>query len=192
METIELIEKLRQYYEDFGQGRTQSFFKITSDCKEAADKLEKLQRFVNDILGDHYIDYLEFYTNRCRELEKELSIQKMLVLNGESAIETNKALTQKIAKLVIERNDAIEDIKRAITDEDLCTYCKNNLICEGKNCSERIEGHNVMDENGEELDMEWSCEDFDWGECPKLQNTPCNGCLQGGSSGFEWRGLKER
>lgn len=27
----------------------------------------------SDILGDHYIDYLEFYTNRCRELEEQLS-----------------------------------------------------------------------------------------------------------------------
>lgn len=38
----------------------------------AANKLEDLQRFIDDMLGDHYVDYLEFYTNRCRELEEEL------------------------------------------------------------------------------------------------------------------------
>ena len=38
----------------------------------AAEKLQELQQLVDDILGDHYVDYLEFYTNRCRELEEEL------------------------------------------------------------------------------------------------------------------------
>ena len=40
--------------------------------REAANKLEELQRFIDDMLGDHYVDYLEFYANRCRELEEEL------------------------------------------------------------------------------------------------------------------------
>lgn len=38
----------------------------------AAEKLQELQQLVDDMLGDHYVDYLEFYTNRCRELEEEL------------------------------------------------------------------------------------------------------------------------
>ena len=38
---------------------------------EIADRLGKLQRFVDDMLGDHYVDYLEFYANRCRDLEDE-------------------------------------------------------------------------------------------------------------------------
>lgn len=41
--------------------------------REAADKLEQLQRLVDDMLGDHYVDYLDFYTNRCRELEERLA-----------------------------------------------------------------------------------------------------------------------
>ena len=157
----------------------------------SANKLEQLQRFIDDMLGDHYVDYLEFYINRCEKLEKELSIQKMLVLNGESAIETNKVLTRRIAMLITERDDAIEDIKEAINDIDLCVYCKNNLVCKGKNCSKRIEGQSATDKNGKELNLKWSCEDFDWGECPRLQNTPCNGCIQNGFCGFKWRGLRE-
>ena len=39
---------------------------------KAADKLEQLQGLVDDMLGDHYVDYLEFYANRCRELEEKL------------------------------------------------------------------------------------------------------------------------
>ena len=38
----------------------------------AAEKLQELQQLIDDMLGDHYVDYLEFYTNRCRELEDEL------------------------------------------------------------------------------------------------------------------------
>ena len=38
----------------------------------AAEKLQELQQLVDDMFGDHYVDYLEFYTNRCRELEEEL------------------------------------------------------------------------------------------------------------------------
>jgi hypothetical protein len=39
---------------------------------KAADKLEELQCFIDDMIGDHYVDYLEFYANRCHELEEEL------------------------------------------------------------------------------------------------------------------------
>lgn len=48
--------------------------------KEAADRLEKLQRFVDDMLGDHYVDYLEFYANRCRELEDKLEEIKNIII----------------------------------------------------------------------------------------------------------------
>ena len=72
MGTNELILNLYQHYENYAQGYTQNVWEICRDCKEAANKLEELQRFIDDMLGDHYIDYLEFYANRCRELEDEL------------------------------------------------------------------------------------------------------------------------
>ena len=40
----------------------------------SAERLEELQRFIDDMLGDHYVDYLDFYTNRCRELEEKLDL----------------------------------------------------------------------------------------------------------------------
>lgn len=72
MDVTNLIESLYQHYEDYGQGYTQDFFKVCSDCKEAANKLGELQAFIDDMLGDHYVDQLDFYTNRCRELEEQL------------------------------------------------------------------------------------------------------------------------
>lgn len=50
--------------------------KIIELLNAAAEKLEELQQLVDDMFGDHYVDYLEFYTNRCRELEEELEKYK--------------------------------------------------------------------------------------------------------------------
>lgn len=72
MNISELIERLYLHREDYRLGYTQNFLQVCLDCEEAAVKLEQMQRFINDMLGDHYVDYLEFYANRCRELEEEL------------------------------------------------------------------------------------------------------------------------
>ena len=64
METSELIKVLRW------QPGSMTF--SPQIRREAANKLEELQRFIDDMLGDHYVDYLEFYANRCRELEDKL------------------------------------------------------------------------------------------------------------------------
>lgn len=53
--------------------------KIIDLLETAAEKLQELQQLVDDMLGDHYVDYLEFYTNRCRELEEELEYYKNMV-----------------------------------------------------------------------------------------------------------------
>ena len=44
--------------------------------KAAADKLEDLQRLIDDTTNDHYVDALDFYSERCRELEDELEKSK--------------------------------------------------------------------------------------------------------------------
>ena len=72
MDTSDLIEKLYQHHEDYGQGAAQNFFEVCLDCKNAADKIHQLQQFIDDMLGDHYVDYLDWYMNRCRELEDEI------------------------------------------------------------------------------------------------------------------------
>ena len=64
MDTRELIQKLRTM-----PGNMDFSPQIRA---KAADKLEELQQLIDDMLGDHYVDYLEFYINRCRELEEKL------------------------------------------------------------------------------------------------------------------------
>lgn len=71
MTTIEIIRML------FGSMDSeyiqQNDDKIIDLLNIAAEKLQELQQLVDDMLGDHYVDYLDFYTNRCRELEERLS-----------------------------------------------------------------------------------------------------------------------
>lgn len=44
--------------------------------KAAADKLEELQRLIDDTTNDHYVDALDFYSERCWKLEDELEKSK--------------------------------------------------------------------------------------------------------------------
>lgn len=43
---------------------------------EAADKLEELQQLIDDTTNDHYVDALDFYSERCRELEDKIENAK--------------------------------------------------------------------------------------------------------------------
>jgi hypothetical protein len=142
METIELIQKLLQHYDDYIQGEYQQFSQLCRDCRAAADKLD-------------------WYVNRCRELEEELE------------------KTKKERDTVIKNHSRIENI---------CGYCRNFYSCEGPKCSDYIEG--VGDADGKFPNWKWSCMDFAWGQCSKLENTPCNGCIDNKHRGFDWGGLK--
>ena len=61
--------------------------------------------------------------------------------------------------------------------EGICEFCVNKIPCE-KNCECFTNGTKAIDcKTGKEIDWKWSCLDLAWGECPKMENTPCNGCL---------------
>lgn len=84
----------------------------------------------------------------------------------------------------------LEDFKEFILNkDDVCKYCKHNQPCRGKQCEFYIEGKGAWDHKGCKHDWEWNCIDFSFGECPMLENTPCNGCIQNKRRGFEWRGV---
>ena len=85
MDTRELITELRNMlppkvdYADLvcAEGGFRGYTYVWEDpepyfIEAAANKLETLQRLVDDMLGDHYVDYLDWYINRCQELEDEL------------------------------------------------------------------------------------------------------------------------
>ena len=142
MEIRELVKKLRNC------GGGAEGIKLVN---EAADKIEQLQKLIDDMTNDHFVDTLDFYMERCQNLEEDFM------------------------ELVIE-------------SENICHYCKNNIECKGKKCEKYCEGKGAKDQSGKELpDWEWTCEDFNFGTCPLLENTPCNGCAAN-NSGFEWRG----
>jgi hypothetical protein len=82
----------------------------------------------------------------------------------------------KIIKFLINRLSKV--------DCDLCSLCKNIIACEEKKCEKYISG--IGDAEGKYPEWKWSCMDFDFGECPLMENTPCNGCIQNDSGGFEF------
>lgn len=67
MDTREIVNEIRDYVEKHDMP-----FKRYLMLIEAADRLECLQKLIDDMLGDHYVDYLDWYVDRCRELEEEL------------------------------------------------------------------------------------------------------------------------
>ena len=84
----------------------------------------------------------------------------------------------------------LKDFKEFILNpNDVCNYCKHYQPCRGKECDNYIEGRGAWGHNSCMSDWQWSCKDFRYGTCPKLENTPCNGCIQNNMQGFEWRGM---
>ena len=123
---------------------------------------------------------LEKFVDENKQLHNDLIMQRALAQNGQSAIETNKQLTIKFDAL-------LKDFKEVIIEsEDVCKYCKNYQPREGKNCKDYIEGKDAWDYKSCYHDWVWSCQDFDYGKCPKLENTSCNGCNF--KNNFEWKG----
>lgn len=126
-------------------------------------------------------DKFEELLSENEQLYNELAIQTALAQNGQSAIETNKHLIKRISVLLKEIREL------AIKSEDVCKYCKHHQPCEGRNCKDYIEGKDAWDDKHCYHDWVWSCQDFNYGECPKLENTPCNGCNF--ENNFEWKGI---
>lgn len=140
MEIRELVKKLRNC-----GGGTEGIKLVN----EAANKIEWLQKFIDDMTNDHFVDALDFYSERCRKLEEKFT-------------------------------------ELAMQSENICKYCENKIECKGKKCEKYCEGKGGYGQNGQYFaDWKWTCEDFDFGTCPLLENTPCNECFENGSKGFK-------
>ncbi len=71
--------------------------------------------------------------------------------------------------------------------EDRCKLCTHYRPCHGKDCPQYVSGVGATGPNGKEYpDFKWSCEDFDYGTCPAMEDTPCNGCDF--ENNWQWRG----
>ena len=115
-----------------------------------------------------------------KKLRNDLIMQTALVQNHKGVIETNKQLTRKF-------NALFDDFRTVILNSDeVCNYCKHFKPCDGKSCNQYIEGVGGWLHNEYHHDLRWNCQDFNYGECPKLENTYCNGCDF--KNNWEWRG----
>ena len=74
----------------------------------------------------------------------------------------------------------LADLKDVLINnrDDPCTYCLYNHECEGKKCDCFMKGEGGINvKTGEKVDYKWTCMDFDYGTCKKLEETPCNECM---------------
>lgn len=162
---MELIQLIRTLFGSMDSGYIQeNDDKIIDLLEQAANTLEKL-------------------SSENKQLRNDLTLQTVLAQSRLNTIEINKQYSKKFEAL-------LKDFKEFILhSDDVCKYCKHNQPCRGKECECYVEGRGAEDKNGYTHDWQWSCEDFDWGTCPKLENTPCNGCIKHNLQGFEWRGV---
>lgn len=108
-------------------------------------------------------------------LKEELDKYKKLAENGQSAIETNKLLTEKFNRL-------LKLTKQILREYDFngCLYCKHYIECKEQKCPCYEEGIGMEDDKGNKYpDMKWTCMDFNYGECRRYEeegNTFCKDC----------------
>lgn len=108
----------------------------------------------------------------------------------EQAANTLEKLSDENKQFIKKFETLLKDFKELILNpNDVCKYCKHYQPCLGKDCESYVKGRGVQDLKGYTFDWQWTCEHFEFGTCPKLENTPCNGCIKHNMSGFEWRGV---
>ena len=152
-------------------------------AEEITDKLREYSCSNQDPFSNEVANFIEKLTRENDQLNYNLIIKTAAAQNGQSAIETNKQLVRNFEAL-------LKDFKELMLNpDDACIYCKYHQPCCGKECESYIKGKEAWDHKGCKHDWEWTCVDFNFGECPKLENTPCNGCIKHKMQGFEWRGV---
>jgi predicted nuclease with TOPRIM domain len=73
MDIDKLIERLYKHHTDWGEGRTQDFFKVCLDCKEAATALSTLQAENAQLRGEleYEQEHANAYHEECGQWEAE-------------------------------------------------------------------------------------------------------------------------
>ena len=125
MDYNKLIERLYQHDKDYGEGRTQDFFRVCLDCKDAATALSTLQA-----------ENEKLRTDVVRLNDLLASYQNVLVPELRAELERVKAERDAAVEDVAAIIGDVEEIRRGygVDNEDadgafarLCeTYCANN------------------------------------------------------------------
>ena len=116
MEIKKLVKKLRNC-----GGGTEGIKLVN----EAADKIEWLQKLVDDMTNDHFVDTLDFYMERCQNLEEDFT---ELVMKSEDIcsycknnIECKGEKCEKYCKGVGDADGKFPDLKWSCMDFDFGT-----------------------------------------------------------------------
>ena len=98
----------------------------------------------------------------------------------------NNYIKELQAKLKLAKDDLHRSFSYRV---DSCEFCAHYYPCPSlpQDCKHYCEGIGAQGENGQEYpDFKWTCQDFNFGTCGALENTPCNGCFY--EDHWKWRG----
>lgn len=108
MDYDKLIERLYQHNKDYGEGRTQDFFRVCLDCKEAATAIETLRaenRRLNEVICS--IPTEPDSGRTIGQYDKEMSMCAYL----DDLEAENKSLRADLARVAAEKDAAIKDME---------------------------------------------------------------------------------
>ena len=110
MDYEKLIERLYKHHTDWGEGRTQDFFEVCLDCKDAATALSTLQAENEKLLDKIEDARLEGYAKGLGEMSEE-----------------NEKLRAELEQVKRDRAAARSDIETALAyGMKDCELCKNS------------------------------------------------------------------
>ena len=173
----DLIEALSAELEETQNKLSELLYYVTGGRFSKMDySTDDMRRFVDD--------YNQSVCSECDELEevkRERDGLSIMLTAAESAAETYKR----------ERDAAVEDLRSVIKDTDKgCILCAHYHDCKGESCPHFVSGVGAVAQDGTQYpDFKWTCEDFKYGTCAAMENTPCNGCDF--QNNWQWRGVKE-
>ena len=141
MDIEKLIERLYKHHTDWGEGRTQDFFEVCLDCKDAATALSTL-RAENDELRAELENYRKGHCSEggcAAEKDRDLMIAEVERLRAE--LEQVKA----------ERDAAVKAIERVRSCKD-CGHYTGEWTPPCKECQDSEEHHPYFKWHGQKED----------------------------------------
>lgn len=96
----------------------------------------------------------------------------------------DKEMIESISKLKTYEELSLFLIKNCIDYFSPCSICKHEVECLGKDCPNYESG--IGGYLGDKyVNYKWSCQDFNYGECERLINTPCYKCIDENFKNFK-------
>ena len=114
MDYNKLIERLYQHDKDYGEGRTQDFFRVCLDCKDAATALSTLQAENAQLRAylEYELEHANAYYEECGQWEAE-----------------NTQLKEKLETIKQERDAAVEAVKN-MAEYIVCAGRVDYFLCD--------------------------------------------------------------